>query len=435
MTSSGGNGRPGEDQDARDSSAPPESGQEQSSRRNTSGPIGTEVAAALRAQDERNSTGGARSDNATSNGTPPPPAPPSPSRGQASQSSNRPPAPQSSNNPPPAPQGSNGASSDSDSSGDQGKSGSADSTPAATSRRQNAQSAENQAPRGAAAARVATKARRTKQDNTPGNDENSTPNPWARPAEQDGSASEARAVNDQRTQQTQPSASNRQQQDSQQQASPVSEPTKQQGEQHQSAPIPPPSLVAKQRKDAAASGAAAPPLVSPATPAASGTAPSGQASSAPVDDTQASMDAIPAAESQKSKTVRPASTRRNGRTRKARLRLLRVDPWSVMKTSFLLSVALGITLFVAVAVLWSVLDAAGVFSSLDEIVTDMTASDTNSGIDINQYVELSRVLGFTTLIAVVDVVLLTALATLGAFLYNLSASLLGGLELTLAEDD
>ncbi|PZF82783.1 hypothetical protein C1I92_15265 [Jiangella anatolica] len=106
-----------------------------------------------------------------------------------------------------------------------------------------------------------------------------------------------------------------------------------------------------------------------------------------------------------------------------------------MKTAFLLSVALGITMFVAVAVLWSVLDAAGVFSSIDDVVTDMTASDSNSGIDINQYVELSRVLGFTTLIAVVDVVLLTALATLGAFLYNLSASLLGGIELTLAEDD
>lgn len=121
--------------------------------------------------------------------------------------------------------------------------------------------------------------------------------------------------------------------------------------------------------------------------------------------------------------------------RKARLRLLRVDPWSVMKTAFLLSVAVGITLFVGVAVLWSVLDAAGVFESLSTLVTDVTASDTSAGVNLNQYIELSRVLGFTTLIAVVDVVLITALATLGAFLYNLSASLLGGLELTLAEDD
>jgi hypothetical protein len=114
---------------------------------------------------------------------------------------------------------------------------------------------------------------------------------------------------------------------------------------------------------------------------------------------------------------------------------MRVDPWSVMKTAFLLSVALGITLFVAVTVLWAVLDSAGVFTSVRDIVTQFTQTDSSTGVDINEYIELSRVLGFTTLIAVVDVVLVTALATLGAFLYNLSASLLGGLELTLAEDD
>jgi Transmembrane domain of unknown function (DUF3566) len=130
-----------------------------------------------------------------------------------------------------------------------------------------------------------------------------------------------------------------------------------------------------------------------------------------------------------------APIRRSGRVRKARLRLMRVDPWSVMKTAFLLSVALGVTLFVAVAVLWSVLDAAGVFTAVGNLVRDLTSSETNAGFQLENYTALSRVLGFTTLIAVVDVVLVTALATLGAFLYNLSASLLGGLEVTLAEDD
>ena len=33
-----------------------------------------------------------------------------------------------------------------------------------------------------------------------------------------------------------------------------------------------------------------------------------------------------------------------------------------------------------------------------------------------------------------DVVIFTALATLGSFLYNLDATMLGGLEITLAED-
>ena len=47
---------------------------------------------------------------------------------------------------------------------------------------------------------------------------------------------------------------------------------------------------------------------------------------------------------------------------------------------------------------------------------------------------MSRVLGFTMLVSVIDVVLITAIATLGAFLYNMAASLLGGIEVTLAED-
>ena len=135
------------------------------------------------------------------------------------------------------------------------------------------------------------------------------------------------------------------------------------------------------------------------------------------------------------RTAPAPAPRRTGRVRKARLRLLRLDPWSVMKTAFLLSVAVGIMLFVAVAVLWSVLDAAGVFAAVGDVVRDVTASETSPGIDIEGFVAMSRVLGFTTLVAVVDVVLVTALATLGAFLYNLSASLLGGLEVTLAEDD
>jgi hypothetical protein len=154
-------------------------------------------------------------------------------------------------------------------------------------------------------------------------------------------------------------------------------------------------------------------------------------------ETQVSVSARPeAAQPAPPPVPRPATTiRRTGRVRKARLRLMRVDPWSVMKTAFLLSVALGITMFVAVAVLWSVLDAAGVFSSVGRLIQDLTSSETNAGFQLENYTALSRVLGFTTLIAVVDVVLVTALATLGAFLYNLSASLLGGLEVTLAEDD
>lgn len=123
------------------------------------------------------------------------------------------------------------------------------------------------------------------------------------------------------------------------------------------------------------------------------------------------------------------------RTRKARLRLTHLDPWSVMKTSFLLSIAFGIVTVIAVAVVWSVLGAAGVWESINRTVQDVIGGETGSSFDVENYVGTSRVMGFTMIVAVVDVILITAIATLGAFLYNLAATLLGGVEVTLAEDE
>ncbi|WUH92188.1 DUF3566 domain-containing protein [Streptomyces sp. NBC_00433] len=133
---------------------------------------------------------------------------------------------------------------------------------------------------------------------------------------------------------------------------------------------------------------------------------------------------------------RPAA-RTAPRTRKARLRIAKADPWSVMKVSFLLSIALGICTIVAVAVLWMVLDTIGVFSTVGSTISEATTSDQGGkgGFDLVSFLSLNRVMLFTTVIAVIDVVLATALATLGAFIYNLSAGFVGGVELTLAEDE
>ncbi|MEV6976494.1 DUF3566 domain-containing protein [Kitasatospora sp. NPDC093806] len=124
-----------------------------------------------------------------------------------------------------------------------------------------------------------------------------------------------------------------------------------------------------------------------------------------------------------------------GRTRKARLRITKADPWSVMKVSFLLSLAVGIIIIVAAAVLWMTLDSLGVFDSLTKTLKDVTGSDTTGGINLMDYVGFGKVMTFTSLIAVVDVVLLTALSTLSAFIYNAAAGFTGGIELTLAEED
>ncbi|MFC4501271.1 MULTISPECIES: DUF3566 domain-containing protein [Streptomyces] len=130
-----------------------------------------------------------------------------------------------------------------------------------------------------------------------------------------------------------------------------------------------------------------------------------------------------------------AGTRTVPRVRKARLRVAKADPWSVMKVSFLLSIALGICTIVAAAVLWMVMDAMGVFSSVGGTISEATGSNESNGFDLQAFLSLPHVLTFTAIIAVIDVVLATALATLGAFIYNLSAGFVGGIELTLAEDE
>lgn len=120
--------------------------------------------------------------------------------------------------------------------------------------------------------------------------------------------------------------------------------------------------------------------------------------------------------------------------RRARLRLTRIDPWSVMKTSFLLSIAFAVVTVVSVAMVWQVLGAAGVWESINSTIQEGIGGEDIASFQVQDYVGTSRVLGFTMLVAAIDVVLITATATLSAFLYNMAAALLGGIEVTLAED-
>ena len=120
--------------------------------------------------------------------------------------------------------------------------------------------------------------------------------------------------------------------------------------------------------------------------------------------------------------------------RRARLNLKRIDPWSVMKFSFAVSVVLFIVVVVATSVLYLALDAMGVWSQINSSLGDLvTASGGNTGGGFR--VTAWGVIGTSMLVGAVNVVLFTALATLGAFIYNVCADLVGGVELTLAERD
>ena len=123
------------------------------------------------------------------------------------------------------------------------------------------------------------------------------------------------------------------------------------------------------------------------------------------------------------------------KARRARLVLRRVDPWSVLKFSLIFSLCLLVVFVVAVIALYLALDALGVFTSLNEFVETLTATDSGgqsaTGVDI--VFSGGRVIGGSIVIGLINVVIITAIATLGAFLYNLCADIVGGIEVVLAE--
>jgi hypothetical protein len=122
--------------------------------------------------------------------------------------------------------------------------------------------------------------------------------------------------------------------------------------------------------------------------------------------------------------------------RRARLNLKRIDPWSVMKFSFAVSVVLFIVVVVATSVLYLALDAMGVWTEVNNSLKELvTASGTDASASGGFRITAWGVIGTSMLIGAVNVVLFTALATLGAFIYNVCADLVGGVELTLAERD
>jgi len=113
----------------------------------------------------------------------------------------------------------------------------------------------------------------------------------------------------------------------------------------------------------------------------------------------------------------------------------RIEPFSVMKFSFIVSLVGWAALLVVVAVSFFLLSSLGVFHSIEHTVGMVTASKGNPGTNAASWFSAGTVLGFTMIAGAIDVVLITALATLGAVIYNWVTHLTGGIEVTLAEAD
>jgi hypothetical protein len=177
----------------------------------------------------------------------------------------------------------------------------------------------------------------------------------------------------------------------------------------------------------AAPAAPPPPVISPAAERPPFPAPA-PAPSRP------QAQAAPARPAQQQRRQAQAATS-PGSIRKASLIVSRVEPWSVMKFSFMMSLVGWVILFIAVALTYFVLSKLGVFTSVEQTVGLVTTGQGHTGADAASWFSASRVLGYTMLVGAVNVILITALATVGAVLYNLVTMLAGGIEVTLKETD
>ncbi len=117
---------------------------------------------------------------------------------------------------------------------------------------------------------------------------------------------------------------------------------------------------------------------------------------------------------------------------RASMQIRRIDPWSTLKVSLLLSVALFFVWMIAVAFLYLVLGGMGVWSKLNSNVGDLLNNTSGSS---GELVSSGTIFGGAFLIGLVNIVLLTAMATIAAFVYNLTTDLIGGIEVTLADRD
>ncbi|HEV7567211.1 MAG: hypothetical protein QOD05_1120 [Microbacteriaceae bacterium] len=124
------------------------------------------------------------------------------------------------------------------------------------------------------------------------------------------------------------------------------------------------------------------------------------------------------------KLARKSSSRRPS-TKQVRLKLVYIDFWSSVKLSFLVGLCFGIVAIVGSFLIWTVLNQTGIFDQVNTLFTDI--SGTGSTTSLKSVLGLGQVMGFSIVVAILDIVVTTALGAVVALLYNLSVKISGGL--------
>jgi len=119
-------------------------------------------------------------------------------------------------------------------------------------------------------------------------------------------------------------------------------------------------------------------------------------------------------------------------SRHARLFISRVDPWSVAKAAFMMSLGVAVIIVVAISALWFVLDFTGVFVTVTRNLNEVVGSAA-SNVDLMNMLDFTRVLGIAVIIGALEVILVSLLAAIFAVMYNLTVGLTGGVEVVLTD--
>lgn len=153
-------------------------------------------------------------------------------------------------------------------------------------------------------------------------------------------------------------------------------------------------------------------------------------------EAEAHQGGVPRMTAPQSPQEQPAAATATQASRKAHLTVSRVEPWTVMRFSFVVSLVCFIVLFVAVAVIYTILSWLGVFDATTELLASLTeGEDEELQVDPETWFSPARVLGYTGVVGALNIIVITALATVGSMLYNLTADLVGGIDVTLNESE
>ena len=118
------------------------------------------------------------------------------------------------------------------------------------------------------------------------------------------------------------------------------------------------------------------------------------------------------------------------RVNRVRRIIRKIDPWTVLKVTFVLNFVVALTVVLGMSILWVLLVNAGVPQGLEDIARRLALLDQDASL-VNNIETL-----FTGLVSMAALYMLvqTGLATIGAFFYNLVSDLVGGIEVVVLEE-